>query len=67
MNIKSSIVDANNRLNGIFHSFNPLSSKFSLENKLINIFPSHFYFHLLDRENGESKQAYVCKLDNLIL
>ena len=34
------IVDTNNRLNGIFHLFNSLSSKFSLENRLIDVFPS---------------------------
>ena len=48
LNIKSPIVGANNRLNGIFHSFNPFSSEFSLDDKLINIFPSCFSFYWLD-------------------
>jgi len=60
-------MNANNRLNRIFNSFNPFSSKFSLENRLINIFSSHFSFYLLDRKNVESKKAYMCKLNKLIL
>ena len=67
LKVKSSIVDTNNILNEIFHLFNPLSSKFSLENRLIDIFPSWFYFHLLDRKNTESKKAYIYKLNKLIL
>jgi len=60
-------MDVNNRLNRIFHLFNPLSSEFSIGNKLIDIFPSHFSFHLLDRKNKESKKVYICKLNKLIL
>jgi len=56
----------NNRLNRIFYSFNPLSSEFSPGNRLIDIFSSHFSFHLLDRKNKESKKAYIYKLDKLI-
>ena len=67
LNIKGPIVDANNRLNGIFNSFNPFSCEFSLENRLINIFPSRFSFHLLDRKNVKSKKAHMCKLNKLIL
>ena len=67
LNIKSPIVDGNNRLNGIFNSFNLFSYKFSLGNRLIDIFPSHFSFHLLDRKNVESKKAHMCKLNKPIL
>jgi len=35
-------------------------------NRLIDIFPSHFYFHLSDKKNKESKRAYICKLNKLI-
>ena len=58
---------ANNRLNGIFHSFNPFSSEFSLDDKLIDIFPSCFSFYWLDRKNKESKRAHICRLDEPIL
>jgi len=67
LNIKGPIVDANNRLNGIFNSFNSFSCEFSLGNKLINIFPSHFSFYLSDRKNVESKKAHIHKLNELIL
>ena len=67
LNVKGPIVDANNRLNGIFHSFNSFSSEFSLGDRLIDIFPNCFSFHLLDRKNKESKRAYICRLDELIL
>jgi len=66
LNIKSPIIDVNNRLNRFFYSFNPLSSEFSPGNKLIDIFPSHFYFYLLDRKNEKSKRAHICKLNELI-
>ena len=35
LNIKDSIIDVNNRLNGIFPFFNPFSSEFSFRTKLI--------------------------------
>jgi len=63
LKVKGPIVDANNRLNGIFNSFNPFSSKFSLRNRLIDIFPSHFSFHLSNRKY----KRHLCKLDELIL
>ena len=67
LSIKGPIVDANDRLNGIFNYFNPFSCEFSLENRLINIFSSCFYFHLLYRKNIKSKKSHICKLDKLIL
>ena len=67
LKVKGPIMDANNRLNGIFHSFNSLISEFSLGNRLIDILPSHFSFHLLNRKNKESKKAHICKLNKLIL
>ena len=65
--IKSSIVDTNNYLNSIFSSFNSLNSKFSPESRLVDIFSSWFSFHQADYKNKESKAAYLCKLDDIIL
>ena len=67
LKVKGPIVDANNRLNGIFNSFNPFNSKFSLGNKLIDIFSSHFSFHVFDRKYAEVKKTHLHKLDKLIL
>ena len=60
-------MNANSRLNGIFNSSNPFSSEFSLRNKLIDIFPSCFSFHLSNRKCAEVKKAYLYKLNELIL
>jgi len=54
-------------LNRIFHSFNSLSSKFSLGNRLIDIFSSYFSLNFLDRKNKEKKQVHICKLNDFIL
>ena len=67
LNVKRSIINANNRLNGVFHSFNPLSIEFSPEHRLIDIFSSCFSFHHLDWKGKESKKAHLHILDELIL
>ena len=66
LNIKGSIVDANNRLNRIFPSFNSLSLKFSSVNRLIDIFLSCFSFYFMDWKSKESRKIHICKLDELI-
>ena len=45
-NIKGSIVNMDNRFNKVFPSFDSLNIEFSLYSCLINVFPSHFSFHL---------------------
>ena len=50
LNVKGSIVNANNRLNGIFPSFNSLNCKFSLSYRLINMFLVIFCFILWIRK-----------------
>ena len=67
MNIKGPIVDINSRLNRIFLSFDPLNNEFSLRDRLINIFPSYFLFHSIDRKNKESSKVYIYKLYKLTL
>jgi len=51
----------------LFNSFNPFSSKFSPGNRLIDIFPNHFSFHLSNRKYAEVKKAHFHKLDEIIL
>jgi len=60
-------VDTNNRLNSIFNSFISFSSEFSLGNRLIDIFPSYFSFHLSSRKYAKTKEAHFHRLDKLIL
>ena len=67
MKVKDSIIDANNRLNGIFNLFNPFNSEFPFGNRLIDIFPSYFSFHLSDRKYAKVKTTHLYKLDEPIL
>jgi len=57
--IKSSIVDINNCLNGIFPLFNFLNNEFFPESRLIDIFSSHFSFHWANCKNKESNTSYI--------
>ena len=50
-----------------FSIFFPFSSEFSLGNRLIDIFSSHFSFHLSDRKYVVVKKIHFYKLNELIL
>ena len=58
LNIKESIVDANNRLNRVFPSFIPFSSKFLPRNRLIDIYFSHF-FSFYKQAQKRQKSIYL--------
>jgi len=66
LKIKGPIIDANNRLNGIFDSFDPFNNKFLPGNKLIDLFSSCFSFYLSDRKSTETRKTHLCKLDKII-
>jgi len=59
LKIKSSIVDVNNCLNGIFSLFNSLNKELFPSSKIINIFSSHFSFHQANCKYKESKLAHL--------
>ena len=63
--LKGPIVDSNNRLNEVFPSFDPFSNKFSPRDRLIDIFPSHFFFYSMNRRNEESIKAHIHKLNKI--
>jgi len=65
LKIKSSIVDTNSCLNGIFPSFYSLNHEISSGFRLIDNFPSHFSFHQANHKDKESKEAHLCKLDKI--
>jgi len=65
LKIKSSIVNTNNHLNGIFLLFDSLDSKFSPDFRLIDIFSSHFSFHQANCKDKESKVVHNCKLNDI--
>jgi len=59
LKIKSSIVDINNCLNGIFPSFDPFYKELSSGFKLVDNFSDHFYFYTVNCKDKESKEAYL--------
>jgi len=63
--IKDPIVDANNKLNGVFPSFYLFSSKFSPEDRLIDILSSCFSFYSVNRRSEEGIKVHICKLNNI--
>ena len=63
--IKSFIVNTYSYLNRIFSSFNSLNCKFSSSFRLIDNFPSCFSFYQANHKDKESKEAYLCKLDEI--
>ena len=65
LKIKSSIIDTNNHLNGVFSLFNSLNSKFSSGSRLINIFSSCFSFYKVNHKDKGSKATHLCKLNNI--
>jgi len=66
LKVKISIIDANNRLNGIFHSFDPFNNNFSPGNRLIDMFLSCFSFYLSNRKSAETKKIHLLKLNKII-
>ena len=64
---KSSIVDANSHLNGIFLSFDSLNKEFYLENRLVNSFSNCFSFYKADYSSKERKSHHCSLLDNIML
>jgi len=64
--IKSSIININNRLNGVFPSFDSLNSKFLLELRLIDIFSSCISFHQANHYSNKNKKTHCNKLNKFI-
>jgi len=65
LKVKSSIVDTNNYLNGIFSSFDSLHKELSSSFRLVDSFSDHFYFHTVNHKDKESKEAYLHKLNKI--
>jgi len=65
LKIKSSIINTNNCLNGIYPLFDFLNCKFSPRFRLIDNFSSHFSFHQANYKDKESKASHLCNLDDI--
>jgi len=66
LNVKGSIIDANNRLNRVFPSFIPFSSEFLPGNRLIDIHSTCFSFYSINKSKNGRKE-HIWKLNNLTL
>jgi len=60
-------MDINNRFNEILPSFSSFNHKFSLGNRLIDIFPNCFSFHSLNRKSKNSIKNHLYNLKNITL
>ena len=58
-------MDINNRLNGIFSSFNLFSNGFSPGDRLIDFFASHISFHSTNGKNKKSRKVHIQKLNKI--
>jgi len=65
--IKGPLVDIDNKFNKVFSLFNPLHSEFSSSNRVIDIFPSCFSFHLFKKNKDNNFKEHIQQLDNLVL
>ena len=65
MKVKSFLVDINNYFNQVLLAFNCLNREPSSEFCLINNFPDHFTFHIIDCKDTEVRTAYHNKLKNI--
>jgi len=56
-----------NKFNKVFSFFFLLNSEFLPGNRLIDIFPNHFYFYLIDRSNNQNIKSYIKRLNNITI
>ena len=50
-----------------YFSFNPLNKEFSPGSCIINIFPSHFYFHPYNKHSNINLKSHTHQLNNLAI
>ena len=65
LEVRSSIVNANNRLNEVFNSFDPFNNKLSSRNRLIDLYSSHSFYHS-DRKGSNTRKTHLCYLDEIV-
>jgi len=63
--IKSLIVDINNHLNKVFLFFDRLHKKLLPGFQLVDNFPDHFSFHIVNYKDTEVKNAYFYTFDKI--
>jgi len=63
--LKSPIVNSNNHLNGLFSFFNNLHKELSSGFQLVNNFPDHFFFYIVDYKKKKSRMLIYIILKSL--
>jgi len=66
-NIKSTIVDINNKYNEVFSLFDPLNTEFSPSSHIIDIFPSCFFFHPFTKSNDNNLENHIHQLNDVTI
>ncbi len=66
LKVKGPIVDANNRLNGIFKLFDLFDFEFSPGNRLVDLFSGLFSFFHSNRRSIDFRKSHLQKLDEVI-
>ena len=65
--IKGLLVDMDNKFNKVFPSFSSFTYKFSLENRLIDVFLNYFSFYLSNRKNNHDIKSHLQYFDNITI
>ena len=65
--LKSHMVDIDNRFNEVFPAFNPINSEFHPGNRIVDLFPNHFSFHLFSGSSDHSFKSCIQQLDTLAI
>jgi len=60
-------MDMDNQYNEVFSSFDSLNSEFSPGHRIIDMFSSHFSFHLFSKCSNQNLKLHIQQLDNLAL
>jgi len=66
LKIKEPIVDANNRLNGIFKLFDLFNLEFFPGNRLVDLFFNCISFSYSDRRSIDFRKSHIRKLDEVV-
>ena len=65
--LKSHMVDIDNRFNEDFPAFNPINPEFHPGNRIIDLFPNCFSFHLFSRSSDHSFKSCIQQLNALAI
>jgi len=67
LKIKEPVVNIDNQFNKVFPFFDLFNKKFALRSRLIDIFPSCFFFHSSNKQSNNSIKMHIHYLNNISL